>query len=96
MPLLISTPEETSTATGRTRSIASTTFAAVNPPESLLGQLHEDERGLLRAVARVLPADPTIELVLVIDQFEELFTLTTDEEVRRLLAVHGQQVTPEQ
>jgi WD40 repeat protein/serine/threonine protein kinase/DNA-binding XRE family transcriptional regulator len=56
---------------------------AVNPPESLLGQLGEDERGLLRAVARVLPADPTVELVLVIDQFEELFTLTADEEVRR-------------
>jgi WD40 repeat protein/serine/threonine protein kinase/DNA-binding XRE family transcriptional regulator len=56
---------------------------AINPPESLLGQLREDERGLLRAVARVLPADPTVELVLVIDQFEELFTLTADEEIRR-------------
>ncbi|MCL4302732.1 MAG: protein kinase [Anaerolineae bacterium] len=56
---------------------------AVNPPESLLAQLCEDERGLLRAVARVLPADPSVELVLVIDQFEELFTLTADEEVRR-------------
>jgi hypothetical protein len=56
---------------------------AVNPPERLLGQLREDERGLLRAVARVLPADPSVELVLVIDQFEELFTLTADEEARR-------------
>jgi WD40 repeat protein/transcriptional regulator with XRE-family HTH domain len=56
---------------------------AVNPPESLLGQLREDERGLLRAVARVLPADPAVELVLVIDQFEELFTLVADEDVRR-------------
>jgi hypothetical protein len=55
---------------------------AVNPPESLLGQLREDERGLARAVKRVLPADPAIELVLVIDQFEELFTLTEDEAVR--------------
>jgi hypothetical protein len=55
---------------------------AVNPPESLLGQLCEDERGLARAVKRVLPADPATELVLVIDQFEELFTLTEDAAVR--------------
>ncbi len=58
---------------------------AVNPPESLLAQLQdaERERGLLRAVRRVLPADESIELVLVIDQFEELFTLVADEDVRR-------------
>jgi hypothetical protein len=56
---------------------------AVNPPDSLLAQLRQDERGLLRAVRRVLPADEAIELVLVIDQFEELFTLTTDEDSRR-------------
>jgi WD40 repeat protein/serine/threonine protein kinase/DNA-binding XRE family transcriptional regulator len=55
---------------------------AVNPPDSLLAQLREDERGLLRAVKRVLPADGQTELALVIDQFEELFTLVTDEEVR--------------
>ena len=34
-------------------------------------------RGLLEAVDRIAPADA--ELVLVVDQFEELFTLTTDE-----------------
>jgi WD40 repeat protein/serine/threonine protein kinase/DNA-binding XRE family transcriptional regulator len=55
---------------------------AVNPPESLLGQLREDRRGLLRAVQRVLPADPNVELLLVIDQFEELFTLVADEASR--------------
>jgi WD40 repeat protein/transcriptional regulator with XRE-family HTH domain len=55
---------------------------AVNPPESLLVQLREDERGLLRAVRRVLPADPNVELVLVIDQFEEIFTQVADEAVR--------------
>jgi WD40 repeat protein len=55
---------------------------AVNPPESLLPQLREDERGLLRAVRRILPADDRTELVLVIDQFEELFTLCSDETVR--------------
>ncbi|MCL4299715.1 MAG: protein kinase [Anaerolineae bacterium] len=56
---------------------------AVNPPDSLLAQLRQDERGLLRAVRRVLPADESIELVLVIDQFEELFTLVSDEDSRR-------------
>ena len=55
---------------------------AVNPPPSLLEQLHADARGLLRAVKRVLPADPAIDLVLVIDQFEELFTLVENEATR--------------
>ena len=54
---------------------------AVNPPESLLGQLRDDKRGLLRAAHRCLPADPEVELVLVIDQFEELFTLAPYEAV---------------
>ncbi|MBC7870339.1 MAG: AAA family ATPase, partial [Chitinophagaceae bacterium] len=54
---------------------------AVNPPASLLTQLHEDTRGLVRAVKRVLPDDNT-ELVIVIDQFEELFTLVDDETQR--------------
>lgn len=58
---------------------------AVNPPASLLAQLKENERGLLRAVNRILPADPSIELVLVIDQFEEVFTLLADETERALL-----------
>ena len=47
---------------------------AINPPDSLLHQLEEDERGLLRAIKRILPADDDSDLVLVIDQFEELFT----------------------
>jgi WD40 repeat protein/DNA-binding SARP family transcriptional activator len=54
---------------------------AVNPPPSLLPQLEEDERGLLRAVKRVL-ADDRSELLLVVDQFEELFTLVGDENRR--------------
>ncbi|MBN1813282.1 MAG: protein kinase [Anaerolineae bacterium] len=58
---------------------------AVNPPESLLTQLREDERGLLRTVHRVLPADPNVELMLVIDQFEEVFTQVADEETRAFL-----------
>lgn len=55
---------------------------AVNPPVSLLAQLREDERGLLRAVHRILPAGEDVELVLIIDQFEEMFTLVTGEDVR--------------
>ncbi len=54
---------------------------AVNPPESLLSQLKEDSRGLVRAIKRVLPDDET-ELLILIDQFEELFTLVDEEEVR--------------
>jgi hypothetical protein len=41
---------------------------AVNPPASLLEQRAADERGLIRAVKRVLPEDPEIELALIIDQ----------------------------
>ncbi|NTU80629.1 MAG: PQQ-binding-like beta-propeller repeat protein [Chloroflexales bacterium] len=40
--------------------------------------LGADERGLLCAARLVLPADPQVELLLVIDQFEELFTLCGD------------------
>ncbi len=50
---------------------------AVNPPSSLLEQLQQDRRGLLRAVRRILPDDQS-ELVLVIDQFEEVFTQVAD------------------
>jgi WD40 repeat protein/DNA-binding SARP family transcriptional activator len=55
---------------------------AVNPPPSLLPQLEEDDRGLLRAVKRILPDDGS-ELLLVVDQLEELFTLA-DDEARRM------------
>lgn len=54
---------------------------ATEPLPGLLDQLREDERGLVRAVRRILPDDDT-ELVLVIDQFEEVFTLVDDEERR--------------
>jgi WD40 repeat protein/serine/threonine protein kinase len=55
---------------------------AINPPTSLLEQLMENERGLVRAVKRVLPDDDS-ELVIVIDQFEEIFTQMDDEDNRR-------------
>lgn len=54
---------------------------AVNPPASLLSQLREDERGLVRAAKRVLPASET-ELMIVIDQFEEVFTQVENEAER--------------
>ncbi len=54
---------------------------AVNPPASLLEQLQDGERGLLRAVRRTLPPDGASELLLIIDQFEELFTLVSDRDV---------------
>lgn len=57
---------------------------AINPPESLLHQLREDENGLLRAIKRILPSDPTAELFLFIDQFEEIFTQVQDEATRAL------------
>ena len=51
---------------------------AVKEPPSLLEQIEKDERGLLRAVRRVLPEGG--ELLLVIDQLEEIFTLVEDPE----------------
>lgn len=53
---------------------------AENPPATLMEQLQGDH-GLLRAAKRALPADGS-ELLLVIDQFEEVFTLVEDEAVR--------------
>jgi WD40 repeat protein/class 3 adenylate cyclase/energy-coupling factor transporter ATP-binding protein EcfA2 len=54
---------------------------APDPPPSLMDQLERDEHGLHRAILRLLPSDGS-ELVLVIDQFEEVFTLVGDEAVR--------------
>ncbi|MFR9778432.1 BTAD domain-containing putative transcriptional regulator [Micromonospora sp. MS34] len=51
-----------------------------HPPE-LVDELARDELGVSRQVKRLLP--PDTGLLLVIDQFEELFTLTTDKETRR-------------
>jgi WD40 repeat protein/DNA-binding SARP family transcriptional activator/energy-coupling factor transporter ATP-binding protein EcfA2 len=52
---------------------------AVAPPPSLLDDLERD--GIDAAVRRVLPSDDS-ELLLVVDQFEELFTLVRDESTR--------------
>jgi DNA-binding SARP family transcriptional activator/WD40 repeat protein len=55
---------------------------AVDDPGGLVGELRSDDRGLLRVIKRILPVDDG-ELVLVVDQFEELFSMVTDESVRR-------------
>ena len=47
----------------------------------LIDELDRDELGLARAVERVLPPGDC-ELVLLIDQFEELFTLVEDADAR--------------
>ena len=54
---------------------------ATNEVPGLLEQLREDERGFVRAIKRILPADKS-EFVLFIDQFEEVFTLVEDENRR--------------
>jgi DNA-binding SARP family transcriptional activator/WD40 repeat protein/tRNA A-37 threonylcarbamoyl transferase component Bud32 len=54
---------------------------AVNPTTSLLDAI-ADDNALERAIDRVLPDDGS-ELLLVVDQFEELFTLVEDDDVRR-------------
>jgi DNA-binding SARP family transcriptional activator len=56
---------------------------AVEGPAGWLESLTADEHGLVAATGRLLPPDG--ELVLVIDQFEELFTLSTDEVRERFL-----------
>ncbi|KAA3663963.1 MAG: hypothetical protein DWQ04_08140, partial [Chloroflexi bacterium] len=59
---------------------------AVNPPPSLIEPLQKDERGLIRTIKRILPRDQDeaqpSECLLLVDQFEELFTLVEDETVR--------------
>ncbi|MHB8747714.1 MAG: nSTAND1 domain-containing NTPase [Aggregatilineales bacterium] len=53
---------------------------AVNPQTDLAVRLRTDERGLLESLGTLLP--PNAELVLVIDQFEEVFTQVADEAER--------------
>jgi WD40 repeat protein/serine/threonine protein kinase/energy-coupling factor transporter ATP-binding protein EcfA2 len=57
------------------------TKLAANQAANLHEHLTRDEHGLLRAANLILPNDGT-ELVLVIDQFEEVFTMSEDETER--------------
>jgi WD40 repeat protein/DNA-binding SARP family transcriptional activator len=54
---------------------------ADNPPGRLIEQLEDGEPGLLRALERVQPRGDS-ELLLVVDQLEEAFTLVADEDRR--------------
>jgi WD40 repeat protein/serine/threonine protein kinase len=59
---------------------------AVDPPNNLVGPLRLDDAGLMRVIDRVVPGGSETEVVLVIDQFEELFTLVEDAtEIRHFL-----------
>jgi WD40 repeat protein/serine/threonine protein kinase len=53
---------------------------AVDPPGDLVERLERDDRGLVSAAEEVVP--PGSVLLLVVDQFEELFTLVDAEDVR--------------
>jgi len=55
---------------------------AVHPVPRLHDRLDSGSRGLLEAIDLVAPGEA--EVVLVVDQFEEVFTLTTDEREREL------------
>ena len=57
------------------------TRIAANQAGSLNEHLHRDQRGLLRVAGLILPNDGS-EIVLVIDQFEEVFTLVENEAER--------------
>jgi basic membrane lipoprotein Med (substrate-binding protein (PBP1-ABC) superfamily)/DNA-binding SARP family transcriptional activator len=61
--------------------------STIDAPDSLSPQLEDHTLGMLRAVLRLLPDDMS-RLVLVIDQFEELFTLVEDEAERRRFLVN--------
>jgi len=57
---------------------------AVNPPDNMLIELMADEQGLSRIVEQLLPDSDDTELLLVIDQFEEVFTQLENDEIRDL------------
>ena len=59
------------------------TRIAVDPPPTLLEQLAGSESGLRRAVRNLLPEGA--QLLLVVDQFEELFTQVADETADRFI-----------
>ena len=66
---------------------------ATETPADLDEDLRRDERGLARATKRMLPPDG--DLLLVIDQFEELFTLTDEATREAFLAALTTLVTDE-
>ena len=57
---------------------------AVRQPGPLVEMMGGDDRGIARAINQILPEEET-ELLLVIDQFEEMFTHTGDDERKRFI-----------
>lgn len=57
---------------------------AINPPDNMLLELMSDEQGLARIVEQLLPEGDDTELLLVIDQFEEVFTQLENDSIRDL------------
>lgn len=57
---------------------------ATRAPDNMMAQLAEDHRGIARVVKAIAPDDDLGDVLLVIDQFEELFTLSQDETITRL------------
>ncbi|MFO7539731.1 MAG: protein kinase [Chloroflexota bacterium] len=55
---------------------------AVEPPPNLVEPMRRDANGLLRTIRRILPDTAGGQLLLLVDQFEELFTLVEEEEER--------------
>jgi WD40 repeat protein/DNA-binding SARP family transcriptional activator len=51
---------------------------ALHPVDRLQERLQSDERGLLESARQLIPAETGNELLLVIDHFEELFTLVDE------------------
>jgi basic membrane lipoprotein Med (substrate-binding protein (PBP1-ABC) superfamily)/DNA-binding SARP family transcriptional activator len=56
--------------------------SSLDAPDTLAAQLADGDSGILRAALRILPT-PESRLLLIIDQFEELFTLVDDPAVQR-------------
>jgi WD40 repeat protein len=55
---------------------------AVDRPNDMIADLTSDDRGLLRVVKQIVP-DEHHEVLLVVDQFEELFSLVRDAETQQ-------------
>ena len=58
---------------------------AVDPPPSLVEPMQRDPRGMLRTIRRILPNEEDAHLLLVIDQFEELWSLTPEDRRQHFL-----------
>lgn len=69
------------------------TGVAVDPPTTLLGQLAASETGLRRAARQLLPEES--QLLLVVDQFEELFTQVDQDAADRFVDALVDAVTGE-